>query len=61
MVQNFPAVEDKCGLGHVIVDPLVVQTDELVPLRADHHGVGCKCKEIIQNFIKINKQLVGFS
>ena len=51
MVQNFPAVEDKCGLGHVVVDPLVVQTDELVPLRADHHGVGCKCKGINQKIL----------
>ena len=40
MIKNFPAVEDEGRLGHVLVDPLVVQSHELVPLGADDHGVG---------------------
>ena len=40
VIKNFPAVEDEGRLGHVLVDPLVVQRHELVPLGADDHGVG---------------------
>ena len=39
MVEDLPAVEEEGRLGHVLVDPAVVQRDELVPLSADHHRV----------------------
>ena len=40
VIKNFPPVEDEGRFSHVLVDPLVVQRDELVPLGADDDGVG---------------------
>ena len=39
VVQDESSVEDERRLLHQLVDPVVVQSRELVPLGADHHGV----------------------
>ena len=39
VVENESSVEDECRFLHQLVDPVVVQPRELVPLGADYHGV----------------------
>ena len=40
MIQNFSPVEDEGRFGHVLVDLLVIQCHKLVPLSANHNGMG---------------------
>merc|ERR1740117_1005798 len=39
MVENVPSIKDECGLDHTVVDPLVVQILEQVPLGHHRDGV----------------------
>ena len=45
MIQNLPSIKEKGWLGHVCVDPGVVQRDELVPLRTQDHSMGWERNE----------------
>lgn len=42
MIQNFSPVKDEGGLGHVLVDLLVIQCHKLVPLGTNHNSMGVR-------------------
>ena len=46
LIKDIPSIEDEGGLGHLLVDALIVESLELVPLGEDGDGVGALTRVI---------------